>query len=326
MIDPTALRRALGSFATGVTIITTRGHSGAPIGLTANSFNSVSLNPPLVLWSLADSALSLGDFRAAEYWAVHVLTADQAALSGRFAQRGGDKFGGLEIEPGLGGVPLLTGCAARFQCRTVSRHEGGDHVIFIGEVLEFDSSDRAPLVFHGGHYAHATHRDPVDRKPRSGHLAGSFSDDFLGYLLGRNHFCFFSQLRPCLDQARLDDMMFYVLSALTLRPRWGSEDIAKGVPGVLSERRMQALEALIDRGLVCTEGAGAEYALTPAGRDLALSLIATAKSIESQVLDALGHADAVVLKSLLNRLLEVIDQRSDRFLWSDGATADRAAD
>lgn len=319
MIDPTALRRALGNFATGVTIITTRGRTGAPVGLTANSFNSVSLNPPLVLWSLANSALSLADFKVAEYWAVHVLTADQTELSSRFARRGGDKFHALDIEVGLGDVPLLTGCAARFQCRTVSRHEGGDHVIFIGEVLAFDSSGSAPLVFHGGRYAHATPRDLVYRKPRTGHLAGSFSDEFLGYLLGRSHFCFFSQLRPCLEQAQLDDMMFYVLSTLTLRPRWASEDLAEGVPGVLNERRMQALEALIDRGLACAEGPGSEYALTPAGRDLALSLIATAKSIESQVLDELGHSDAVVLKSMLNRLLQIVDRRSGQLPWPDEA-------
>src|SRR5512143_589785 len=116
--DPLEFRKALGSFATGVTIITTRAEDGTPIGLTVNSFNSVSLNPPLVLWSLAETSLSLPIFRAATHWAVHVLASDQEDLSGRFARRGENKFAGLDVDEGLGGVPLLKGCAARFQCRT----------------------------------------------------------------------------------------------------------------------------------------------------------------------------------------------------------------
>src|SRR3569623_404748 len=139
--DPMEFRKALGSFATGVTIITTRGADGSPIGLTVNSFNSVSLNPPLVLWSLAATSLSLTIFRAASHWAVHVLASDQESLSGRFARRGEDKFSGRTIEEGAGGVPLLTGCAARFECRTAFQYEGGDHVIFVGEVLAFNRAE-----------------------------------------------------------------------------------------------------------------------------------------------------------------------------------------
>src|SRR3546814_10266524 len=90
--DPTEFRKALGTFATGVTIITARTVDGTPVGLTANSFNSVSLSPPLVLWSLANTSANLEVFRAAEYWAVHVLATDQEALSGRFSKRGIDKF------------------------------------------------------------------------------------------------------------------------------------------------------------------------------------------------------------------------------------------
>src|SRR5437660_10933883 len=99
--DAGEFRRALGSFATGVTIITTRAPDGAPLGLTVNSFNSVSLNPPLVLWSLANNSLSLAAFRAAPVWAVHVLAADQEDLSSRFARRGENKFAGLELDRGV---------------------------------------------------------------------------------------------------------------------------------------------------------------------------------------------------------------------------------
>lgn len=178
--DPMEFRKALGAFATGVTILTTRAADGAPVGLTVNSFNSVSLDPPLVLWSLANNSLSLGAFREAQHWAVHVLATDQEELSGRFARRGEDKFTGLELDAGVGGIPLLQGCAARFQCRTASQYQGGDHVIFIGEVISFDRAETPPLVFHSGRYAHATRRDPPGMRPRSPYLAGSFGEDFLG--------------------------------------------------------------------------------------------------------------------------------------------------
>jgi 3-hydroxy-9,10-secoandrosta-1,3,5(10)-triene-9,17-dione monooxygenase reductase component len=155
-IDPRAFRDALGSFVTGVTIVTTCGPDGADIGLTANSFNSVSLEPPMVLWSLALSSSSLAAFRTAPWWAVHILASEQQDLSARFAQRGIDKFAGLEVSRGPGGIPLLDGCAARFICRAAYEHEGGDHAIFVGQVLEFDQQGRPPLVYHQGRYAGVT--------------------------------------------------------------------------------------------------------------------------------------------------------------------------
>ncbi|SFF26773.1 3-hydroxy-9,10-secoandrosta-1,3,5(10)-triene-9,17-dione monooxygenase reductase component [Fontimonas thermophila] len=319
--DPLEFRKALGTFATGVTIITTRADDGTPLGLTVNSFNSVSLDPPLVLWSLANSALSFDAFRKAGHWAVHVLAADQEELSARFARRGEDKFGGLDLEQGIGGVPLLKGCAARFQCRTASQYQGGDHLIFIGEVLAFDRDETAPLVFHGGRYAHATRRDPAGIKPRSAYLAGSFGEDFLGYLLGRSHFRFFAQIRPYLAEAGLSDEEFYVLASLTLKPQMSAEDLAIGMQGVLDEQSQAAVQALVDRGLArivtpAPSTAGTAYELSDDGRNLALRLIAQAKSVESQVLERLGHADAVVIKSLLNRLLAVIDPQA-AVLWGE---------
>jgi 3-hydroxy-9,10-secoandrosta-1,3,5(10)-triene-9,17-dione monooxygenase reductase component len=150
---PQDFRRVLGQFATGVTIVTTRAPDGTPCGVTASSFNSVSLDPPMVLWSLGRQALSMAAFAAAEHFTVHVLAADQQALSNRFASRGSDKFAGLAWADDVHGVPLLPGCAAVFRCRTAHRYDGGDHVIFVGEVLGFESADCAPLLFHGGRYA-----------------------------------------------------------------------------------------------------------------------------------------------------------------------------
>ena len=152
MFDPSAFRSALGSFATGVTIVTARDGDGSPVGLTASSFNSVSLDPPMVLWSLSLHSGSLPTFRDAENWAVHVLAADQQAMSDRFATPGLDKFAGLALADGPEGAPLIEGCAARFGCRARFEYEGGDHAIFLGEVVDFDRREAEPLIYHGGRY------------------------------------------------------------------------------------------------------------------------------------------------------------------------------
>ncbi|AXK43196.1 flavin reductase family protein [Erythrobacter aureus] len=152
MFDPQAFRDALGSFVTGVTIVTARDGEGRPFGLTANSFNSVSLDPPMVLWSLSLQSRTLPVFRDATSWAVHVLAADQQPMSDRFARPGEDKFAGLEISDGPEGAPLIKGCAARFGCRARFEYEGGDHAIFLGEVVDFDRREAAPLIYHGGRY------------------------------------------------------------------------------------------------------------------------------------------------------------------------------
>jgi len=157
-IDPREFRNALGAFATGVTIITTRADDGTPVGITANSFNSVSLDPPMVLWSLAKTSNSLPAFETAEHWAVHILSEEQEELSNRFARRGADKFAGADASEGIAGLPLLPGCATRLQCRTTAVHEGGDHWIFVGQVLAFDRNDVQPLAFHAGAYAVVTRK------------------------------------------------------------------------------------------------------------------------------------------------------------------------
>jgi len=152
-IDPHRLRHALGRFATGVTIVTTLAPDGRPLGLTVNSFNSLSLEPPLVLWSLRRSSGSLGVFRAAPRFAVNVLTEGQAELSRQFASRGEHRFDPpCWQRDGDTGLPLLAGAAASFVCETAARHEAGDHELFIGRVLSLVESHEAPLLFYGGRY------------------------------------------------------------------------------------------------------------------------------------------------------------------------------
>ncbi|QTO52424.1 flavin reductase family protein [Burkholderia latens] len=152
-VDPLQLRAAFGQFPTGVTVITTRSQDGRKVGLTANSFSSLSLDPPLVLWSLRKVAPSRPDFVAATHFAINILAHDQIELSRRFATPSADKFDGVpHVDADAGGVPRLDGSSARFVCRNVGHYEGGDHLLFIGEIEQFDMFGRAPLVFHAGQY------------------------------------------------------------------------------------------------------------------------------------------------------------------------------
>lgn len=152
--DSRSFRDALGLFVTGVTVITARSPSGKAVGVTANSFNSVSIDPPLILWSLAETSSSLPAFNTSEFFAVHILREDQSELAKRFATSGIDKFEGIATIEGDGNVPLIDDCAARIECRTWDRHPGGDHIIFVGEVLRITADhDASPLLYHGGKFA-----------------------------------------------------------------------------------------------------------------------------------------------------------------------------
>jgi 3-hydroxy-9,10-secoandrosta-1,3,5(10)-triene-9,17-dione monooxygenase reductase component len=145
------LRNAFGSFATGVTIVTARSHAGTLCGVTANSFSSLSIDPPLVLWSLGRSASSFPVFEQSSHCTIHVLNETQELLARRFATSGIDRFAGLDFEVGPGGVPVIGEVAARFDCRIVNRNWGGDHLIYIAEVDEFiHDPTRRPLLFHSG--------------------------------------------------------------------------------------------------------------------------------------------------------------------------------
>lgn len=150
--DPRDLRSLLGQFATGVTVITTCTADGRKVGMTANSFSSLSLEPALVLWSLARTAPSLTDFCAASHFAINVLGADQHHLSRHFSRPSSDKFAGVTHAPGTAGVPLIDDVVATLVCRNVTQYEGGDHLIFIGEIEHYRYSGAEPLVFHAGQY------------------------------------------------------------------------------------------------------------------------------------------------------------------------------
>lgn len=153
--DTRAFREALGTFATGVTIVTCKSEVG-PLGMTANSFASVSLDPPLVLWSPARASKRFPAFEAAEHFAIHILGEDQHDFCTTFASDGGD-FSQLTWQESATGVPLIDGCAARFECQQYAVHDGGDHAIIVGQVISASIiKGQGTLIFSGGVFGHFT--------------------------------------------------------------------------------------------------------------------------------------------------------------------------
>lgn len=164
-LDPLELRRVFGRFATGVTVITSRTPDGIRLGVTANSFNTVSLTPPIVLWSLSAQSPSLAGYRAAGRFVVNVLALDQLTLSQRFSRPAPDRFAGVDVRDSPDGQPVLAGCSASIECRVLSDQRVGDHVLFLGQVERFTHRAAAPLLFCGGQYQQGVGLAPAPAEP-----------------------------------------------------------------------------------------------------------------------------------------------------------------
>jgi 3-hydroxy-9,10-secoandrosta-1,3,5(10)-triene-9,17-dione monooxygenase reductase component len=302
--DGRALRDAFGSFATGVTIVTTAGPGGADIGLTANSFSSVSLDPPMVLWSLARTAASIEAFRHCGHFAVHILSADQERLSSRFASKGIDRFEGLTLDRGPDGIPMLPDCMARFACKLAYQYEGGDHVIFVGEILEFNHSARKPLVFHGGRYGMllpkqlASAAEPLDELNLS-------SDDLL-YQVSNAYFRTRQAVIGELERHGWTAEEYAVLSIVGQEDGLSLSEVEARSLRLRGQTISAAVaERLIARGLLRQIGSAegqASFKLTPKGRVSVMELSALRKSSEAGVRGGLDQSEVQLLKHLLARL------------------------
>ena len=257
-------------------------------------------------------------FRASGHFCVHVLGASQEELSGRFATPGADKFAGQDWQPGHGNVPLLPEFAARFQCRTTHMYEGGDHLIFVGEVLDFEQTDEPPLVFHGGRYALARAKSGGEKPGDAVDAArGTFTENFFLYLLARAHHQASAPLREDWASAGIDETEYLALTLL-------------GLGGPLSLQALQArlehtghapghddLYRMIGKGLVTETMDGSQYSITVKGRELYLSLLARSKGIEEQMLDGFSDAEIADVRSFLQRFIERTDPGIPNFWLSD---------
>lgn len=300
-IDTVEFRKALGSFTTGVTVVTTRASSGEDVGLTANSFNSVSLDPPMVLWSLSKTSRNLSVFREAVYFAVHILSQDQEELSGRFARRGEDKFSGVALERGPNDVPLLPHSAARFICRTAYQYEGGDHIIFVGEVTDFLHDDLPPLLFHGGQYGQISKKNGLTGAEH--HQSESRSSEHsLSYLL---RLCYHQINRPLKEELlkrQITSPQFFFLS---LAARYEKMNITQLLDMLTLGDTVITLDdiaILEQRGIIELADERVEFTLE--GFQLHLELASIFKACESDGLDGLDYNMRQTLRILLEQLID----------------------
>jgi 3-hydroxy-9,10-secoandrosta-1,3,5(10)-triene-9,17-dione monooxygenase reductase component len=318
-IDAIQFRNALGQFATGVTIVTTFDGEGRPTGVTASSFNSVSLDPPLVLWSLAKSAQSLQAFQESGHFAVHVLGQDQQDMSNRFARSGEDKFADLDFALTAQGVPLFEGCAARFLCRTAYQYEGGDHVILVGEVIDYETSDRQPLLFHGGSYKEARKAPPAMPTDATVDVdAGTYTEDFLSYLLARAHFQMSLPVARLRRQWGMSETEFLCLSLLSLTPGLTLAELQRRLEHTGRIPEAATLARMAGRGWVTAADAGdgnPRYENSPDGRALHVELLANSKLMDEAASAAFTAGELEELSGYLRRLIEQTDPGVPS-LWS----------
>lgn len=314
-LDPREFRHALGTFTTGVTVITARSGDGTPVGVTANSFNSVSLDPPLVLWSLARKSQSLSTFENATHWAVHILAHDQNELSSRFARSvsGPEKFDGVEYEEGLGSAPLLAGCTTRLQCRTAYIYDGGDHVILVGEVLKFDKSNTPPLVFQSGNYAIATSTAQTIQPPPGEDPRNVSESSPLGYLLASAYLHFSAQTQKQAAQLKLNNIEYLVLSALGTREGRTYHELITLAAYTGREVGPESINDLAARGLIRIdderysrdEEDHAQIYLTPEGRSVVNQIISHSQREEEAMMRQLGVPETIALRTLLSRFVRI---------------------
>lgn len=300
-----AFREALGSFATGVTIATTTDGKGQPVGVTASSFNSVSLDPPLVLWSLAKSSLSRAAFCDSGHFAVHVLAASQEQLSNRFARSGEDKFSDVSWAKGTLGSPVFDHYAALFQCRTRDQYEGGDHIIMVGEVVDYEAREEPPLLFHGGRYA--------ERRPRpAGQVAemvdtehGRFSDDFLFYLISRAHFQTSRPTRAKLAELYSSMEEYLALALLSMEAPLTAEEIGQRLAHTGHAPSPRLLDQMMRRNLIAQDQSGGGYDLAESGRSLFVETLAYGKAFEADLANHFTAAELAETKRVLRRIIEL---------------------
>ncbi|MEW4467406.1 flavin reductase family protein [Parasphingorhabdus sp. JC815] len=296
-------RNALGSFATGVTIVTTATDPYMPVGVTASSFNSVSLDPPLVLWSLAKSSQSLDAFRDSGHFAVHILSCLQEDLSNAFARSGTDKFANVDWQTGTIGSPVLNNFAARFECRTVHQYEGGDHIIFVGEVIAFDRCDQSPLVFHGGSYAETRSRISADHGPTVEPDEARFTEDFFLYLLSRAHFQTSEITRTKTAEFGINQTEYLVIAVLGMNAPLSTDELIARLTHTGHAPDYAAIEKMKNAALL--EGENDALTLSGKAREIFISTLSVAKAFEDDLLDHFTPGEIADTKRILKKIIKL---------------------
>lgn len=302
-IDSRAFRRALGNFATGVTVITAATPDGQKVGVTANSFNSVSLDPALVLWSIDKRSTSYEVFRRASHYAVNVLAADQIDVSNQFARPRDDKFESIVYEAGQGGAPLLADCAARFQCEMHQQLDGGDHWILIGKVVAFDDLGRSPLLYHQGAYSmvlpHTRMTQKSEGQPPSSDFQGRLSHN-LYYLMTQAVRSYQSSYQPRQLSTGLRTSEARMLMVLENDAGLCMGELLREVAMPVREIE-QAVDILKRKGLVADSAE--RYLLTAAGVEQAEALWRIAGEQQDKVFSAFSAEQIETFKHMLKAVI-----------------------
>ncbi len=277
--DPRQFRRALGNFACGVTIVTAIDADGNKVGVTANSFNSVSLDPPLILWSLDKRSSAWETFQAAQHFTVNILASDQIELSNGFARPADDKYAGISFRQGFGGAPVFDGCSGNFQCSLFEHIDAGDHWILIGKVEVFEDFGRAPLLYHQGGYAMVIPH-PQGAKPNQDPAAPA----------------------PYLLDTRLGENVFYLMiqAVNASHPRFVQEQQKLGLHNIES-RLLMVLESAPDANLQTA------ISMPPTEVEDAMTRLQAKGYLNGQQVTAAGHAK-------LEALWNVVQSAQDELL------------
>ena len=294
--DSRGFRRALGQFATGVTIVTTSdGQQNA--GVTANSFSSVSLDPPLVLWSIAKTSQSLAIFQSAARFAINVLAANQMELAARFARSGPDKFEGVAWRPGLGGVPIFPGTAATFECTRHAIVEAGDHFVLMGQVERYTRSDLELLLFAQGRF-----RLAIDY-PEGGSEGTAGSSGEIGgqtTMLGLLWDAFSTMSSGFQAHRDAEGLLINhgrILSLIERHPGLPLTVIARKA-FISPKAAEEAIQALVDSGYACT-GTGGGWQVTSAGLERVMGLRRRAEAFEADHLKSIKASDLDIARRVL---------------------------
>lgn len=304
VFDTRAFRRALGNFATGVTVVTAGTEDGRKVGVTANSFNSVSLDPPLILWSIDKRSSSHEVFEAASHFAVNVLAADQIDLSNNFARPKEDRFAEIQFETGEGGAPVFVDCSARFHCEKFQQVDGGDHWIMIGKVVAFDDFGRSPLLYHQGAYSmvlpHTRMTKREEGQSPSSHFQGRLSHN-LYYLMTQALRAYQASYQPRQLSTGLRTSEARMLMVLENDAGLNLCDLQREVAMPVREIE-EAVANLKRKGLVSDEGE--RVRLTAKGIDETEGLWAIAKEQQDKVFGQFSEEQVEHFKQVLKGVIK----------------------
>lgn len=295
-----ALRQSLGQFATGVAIVTAH-RDGQSVGVTVNSFSSVSLDPPLVQWSIARTSQSFPVFMAASYFAVHVMTAGQMELASRFARSGPDKFAGIRSVAGLGEAPIFDGCAAVFECASDARYDAGDHTILIGRVERYQHQDRPLLLFAKGRYGLGIEHPDLPTPAGAQSPEGVERPDMMIGLLRNAMLHYSGAFQKDREEAGLTIDQGRILLALERQPGIDIDTIARRCFLSFEETEI-TLKMLVGLGYAAL-GADKCAALLPAGIDKLRILRERATAFEAEQFAGIPAHEVAIVKRFLKRII-----------------------